>query len=199
MIIEPLRVCLIASTVAYCLEQVRDETREPTTAIRTMIPPSSGDVHRGWHRISRQQECELKLSGFAAQAGDPVGSGAAEAADAFGLPPPCAVGDDAAHRPVWVADPTGRGDDDQHGACGQRRAVARRAAIQVPYRLPPSRSVHPASPLWPTGTTVFRQRRCGGTWPTAVPDRWRRRYRGPPATTTAPITFRCHSAVSRPS
>ena len=33
MIIEPLRVCLIASTVAYCLEQVREhETSETTTA-----------------------------------------------------------------------------------------------------------------------------------------------------------------------
>lgn len=33
MIIEPLRVCLIASTVAYCLEQVRTKDDEPTTAV----------------------------------------------------------------------------------------------------------------------------------------------------------------------
>ncbi len=33
LIIEPLRVCLIASTVAYCLEHVRErETVETTTA-----------------------------------------------------------------------------------------------------------------------------------------------------------------------
>jgi hypothetical protein len=32
MIIEPLRVCLIASTVAYCLEQVRTKDEAPTTA-----------------------------------------------------------------------------------------------------------------------------------------------------------------------
>jgi hypothetical protein len=33
MIVEPLRVCLIASTVAYCLEQVRAKDEEPTAAI----------------------------------------------------------------------------------------------------------------------------------------------------------------------
>lgn len=32
MIVEPLRVCLIASTVAYCLEQVRAKDDVPTTA-----------------------------------------------------------------------------------------------------------------------------------------------------------------------
>jgi hypothetical protein len=32
IIVEPLRVCLIASTVAYCLEQVQISEPEPTTA-----------------------------------------------------------------------------------------------------------------------------------------------------------------------
>jgi hypothetical protein len=32
MIVEPLRVCLIASTVAYCLEQVQADEPQPTTA-----------------------------------------------------------------------------------------------------------------------------------------------------------------------
>ena len=39
MIVEPLRVCLIASTVAYCLEQVQ-ETRNYNSN-RTVIRPSN--------------------------------------------------------------------------------------------------------------------------------------------------------------
>ena len=37
MIVEPLRVCLIASTVAYCLEQVR--TERGYSSNRTVIEP----------------------------------------------------------------------------------------------------------------------------------------------------------------
>ena len=39
LIIEPLRVCLIASTVAYCLEQV--QPREPTTAAAPASDPGT--------------------------------------------------------------------------------------------------------------------------------------------------------------
>ena len=45
MIVEPLRVCLIASTVAYCLEQVR--TDADYSSNRTVIGAvERGDVHR---------------------------------------------------------------------------------------------------------------------------------------------------------
>jgi hypothetical protein len=52
MIIEPLRVCLIASTVAYCLEQVEHEANELQQHPHHDRP--QGHVHRRWHIVLKK-------------------------------------------------------------------------------------------------------------------------------------------------
>ena len=63
IIVEPLRVCLIASTVAYCLEQVQKDAKLQQQPHRDPAVELD-DVHRRRHRIVRQQERELKQPGW---------------------------------------------------------------------------------------------------------------------------------------
>ena len=69
------------------------------------------------------------------QAGYPVGLWCAKSADALCLPTTFTVGDDTGADFVWRRSGAVDGDDGQHGAYGQPRAVVHRAAIQMPDRV----------------------------------------------------------------
>jgi hypothetical protein len=91
MIIEPLRICVIASTFAYCLEHVaksqHDAHQNPPAVI--------DDVDGRGYGVAGQQEAELQSTGFTALGGGVVGHRSGEQTE--GLRPPTAgpVGEDA--------------------------------------------------------------------------------------------------------
>ncbi|MDT5009371.1 MAG: hypothetical protein QOH57_988 [Mycobacterium sp.] len=91
VVIEPLRICLITSTFAYCLEHAMRSQHEPEQDARI----AAGDVDGSGLGVAGQQEGELQWSRVSATAGSPVGSANAESADSLISPLTLPVDGDA--------------------------------------------------------------------------------------------------------
>ncbi|HEY7052417.1 MAG TPA: hypothetical protein VH496_09845 [Mycobacterium sp.] len=90
MIIEPLRICLVASTFAYCVEHVAKSERQP----QQNAPVGGGEVDGGRHGAVGQQEAELHRTGSPTLVADSLGGQEVESPDGLVVPSPRPVGDD---------------------------------------------------------------------------------------------------------
>jgi hypothetical protein len=91
MIIEPLRICLVASTFAYCVEHVAKSQQK---AQRDLVA-EAGEVDGGGHGGFGHQEAELHRTGAPTLVADSLGRREVESPDGLIAPPPRPVGEDS--------------------------------------------------------------------------------------------------------
>lgn len=96
LIVQPLRIALIAATFAYCVYRANKRAGENTGSQHDSQHDGAvgvDQIHRGGHSIGGQQEAQLQWSGSAAPVGGATDQGRA-APDGSGLPTTPPVGDD---------------------------------------------------------------------------------------------------------